>query len=82
MGQILKRDHPSLHHVPHAPFTPEEDQRMNNGFQGVLDHIRSISNSEAEKGRLFERLMKAYLIKDRLYRERFSDVWLWSDWVA
>ena len=45
---------------------------MNNSFQAVLDHIRSIADSEARKGRLFERLMKAYLIKDRLYRERFD----------
>ena len=33
---------------------------MSNGFQRVLDHIRSIAGSEAEKGRLFERLMKTY----------------------
>ena len=55
---------------------------MSNGFQKTLDHIRSIAGSEAEKGRLFERLMKTYFIKDPLYQERFSRVWLWSEWAA
>ena len=55
---------------------------MSNGFQTVLDHIRSISDSEAQKGRLFERLMKTYFIEDPLYRERFSHVWLWTEWAS
>ena len=54
---------------------------MTDGFQRTLDHIRSIADSEAEKGRLFERLMKTYFIKDPLYMERFSEVWLWSEWA-
>ena len=54
---------------------------MSDGFQAVLDHIRSIASTEAEKGRLFERLMKAYLRKDPVYRDRFRDVWLWSEWA-
>ena len=55
---------------------------MNDGFQRTLDHIRSAAGSEAGKGRLFERLMKAYFLKDPLYGERFSDVRLWSEWAA
>ena len=55
---------------------------MGNGFQRTLDHIRSIAGSEAEKGRLFERLMKAYFVEDPLYGERFSGVRLWSEWVG
>ena len=51
------------------------------GFQRVLDQIRSISETEAEKGRLFERLMATYFREDPIYRERFSQVWLWRDWV-
>ena len=54
---------------------------MSVGFQRVLDHIRSIAGSEFEKGHLFERLMKAYLIQDPLYRDRFTDVWLWAEWA-
>ena len=55
---------------------------MSDGFQQVLDHIRSIAGTEAEKGRLFERLMKKYFTLDAIYRERFSGVWLWSEWAA
>ena len=55
---------------------------MSNGFQNTLDHIRATATSEAEKGRLFERLMKVYFTQDPLYRDRFSQVWLWSEWVA
>lgn len=55
---------------------------MGNGFQKTLNHIRSIAESEVEKGRLFERLMKAYFTKDPLYKKRFSNVWLWSEWAA
>ena len=55
---------------------------MSNGFQRVLDHIRSIADSEFDKGQLFERLMKTYFTQDPLYRDRFSEVWLWSEWAA
>ena len=55
---------------------------MMDGFQRALDHIRAIAESEAHKGRLFERLMKTYLTKDPIYRERFSAVWLWSEWAS
>ena len=55
---------------------------MSNGFQQALDHIRSVADSQAHKGRLFERLMKAYFSLDPIYGERFSQVWLWSEWAA
>ena len=51
------------------------------GFQRVLDQIRSISETETQKGRLFERLMATYFREDPIYRDRFSRVWLWKDWV-
>ena len=52
------------------------------GFQRTLDHIRSIAGSEAEKGHLFEKLMKAYFTQDPVYRDRFSNVWLWQEWPS
>ena len=55
---------------------------VSGSFQRTLDHIRSIAGSEAEKGRLFERLMKTYFLEDPLYRERFSNVRLWSEWAT
>ncbi len=54
---------------------------MTDGFQRTLEHIRSIAASDADKGRLFERLMKTYFIEDPLYGERFSDIWLWPEWA-
>ncbi len=54
---------------------------MTEGFQRVLDHIRSIADSESQKGRLFERLMKTYFQQDPIYKDRFSEVWLWSEWA-
>ncbi len=51
------------------------------GFQRALDQIRSIATHQADKGRLFERLMAAFFKEDPVYRERFSGVWLWKDWV-
>ena len=54
---------------------------LSHGFQKTLDHIRSIADSEAHKGRLFERLMKTYFTEDPHYKRRFSQVWLWSEWV-
>ena len=38
---------------------------MIGSFQRTLDHLRSIADSEAHKGRLFERLMKrCFLVRD------------------
>ena len=54
---------------------------MSEGFERTLDHLRSLSDSEAQKGRLFERLMKKFFAADPLYKERFADVWLWSEWA-
>ena len=62
--------------------TANQTQRWPPASQRVLDHIRAISDTEAEKGRLFERLMKAYFLKDAVYRNRFSNVWLWSEWAG
>ena len=53
---------------------------MSRSFQDVLDQIRSMAESEFHKGRLFERLMKTYFREDPIYADRFSDVWLWSEW--
>ena len=55
---------------------------MSDGFQRVLDHIRSDADTQVQKGHRFERLMKAYFAQDPLYGDRFSDVWLWSKWTA
>ncbi len=55
---------------------------MTGSLQATLEHIRALADSEAKKGRLFERLIKAYLINDPLYRNRFSAVHMWSEWAV
>ena len=54
---------------------------MSGNFKKTLDHLRSISDSKAHQGRLFERLIKTYFTQDPHYKGRFSQVWLWSEWV-
>ena len=55
---------------------------MSYGFQQTLDQIRAESGSHAGRGALFERLMRRYFREDPLYTDRFTDVWLWSEWAA
>lgn len=50
-------------------------------FEQVLYQIRSMAESEAHKGRLFERLMKTWFTKDPVFADRFSDVWMWNEWA-
>ena len=52
------------------------------GFQGALNYIRESTATEYGKGNEFERLMKQYLSVDPLYKERFTDVYLWKEWAA
>ncbi len=52
------------------------------GFQGVLNQLRESATSTYLIGNEFERLMKQYLSVDPLYKERFTDVYLWKEWAA
>ncbi len=54
---------------------------MNTGFQQTLDQIRAESSSSTQMGTFFERLMKRYFLQDPLYSNRFSNVYLWSEWA-
>ncbi len=55
---------------------------MEGSFYTALDQIRDMSQSAVDKGRFFERLIKKYLLVDPIYKDRFSDVWLWSEFAA
>jgi predicted helicase len=46
----------------------------------ILEAFRALPVSNRERGEKFERLMVQYLKLDPLYAEKFSDVWMWSDW--
>ena len=52
------------------------------GFQGVLNQLRESAAPQYLIGNEFERLMKQYLSVDPLYKERFTDVYLWKEWAA
>ncbi len=46
----------------------------------ILQRFDKEASSKRDKGDKFERFIAAYLRLDSLYAERFSNVWLWSDW--
>ena len=58
-----------------------ESRRTSSGFQSALAYIREKAQSEHHKGKLFERLMQKYFSVDPVYKDRFSEVWLWSEWA-
>ncbi len=47
---------------------------------GVLEEFRALPVSNRERGGRFERLMVEYLKLDPMYRQKFSDVWMWGEW--
>ena len=53
---------------------------MPNPFHQLLDSIRAATTTEADKGKRFEVLIKRFLQAEPTYKERFSDVWLWTEW--
>ena len=59
-----------------------EGGNVETGFQGALNYIRRIAPTESDKGRLFERLMQIYLRVDPIYKDLFTEVWLWKEWTA
>ncbi|MDE0314676.1 MAG: restriction endonuclease [Candidatus Poribacteria bacterium] len=57
------------------------DEESDNGFYDALNYIRQNANTQFGKGRLFERLIRAYLLEDPFYKKRFSVVYLWAEWA-
>ncbi|MBE9232043.1 DEAD/DEAH box helicase family protein, partial [Cuspidothrix issatschenkoi LEGE 03284] len=48
-------------------------------IQKILHEYQQTSTSPRELGDKFERLMLAYLKTDPIYKEYFSEVWMWMD---
>ena len=46
----------------------------------ILTEFRDAASSNRDMGDKFERLVASFLVTDPLQQERFSDVWLWSEW--
>ena len=56
-------------------------EETDNGFYSTLNYIRENANTQYGKGKLFERLIRTYLLEDPFYQKRFSEVYLWSEWA-
>ena len=51
------------------------------GFGRALEHLRNVADGDGHtEGKLFERLIMSFLKTDRLYADRFIEVWLWNDY--
>ncbi|MDR2077705.1 MAG: restriction endonuclease, partial [Rickettsiales bacterium] len=48
-------------------------------FDDILSKYRRESSSQRDMGTKFEKIMQAFLLTDSYYRERFENVWTWSD---
>ena len=49
-------------------------------FRDLLQEIDAQSTNAAQKGQMFEQLVKAFLQQEKANRARFKQVWLWNDW--
>jgi len=49
-------------------------------LSALLDRIAANAASEKDKGTVFERMVKAWLLTDPLWKQRFAEVWLWEQW--
>ena len=52
----------------------------NSNIQNLLKQYRELSSDERGKGRMFERLIANYLVKDPQYSDLLEHVWLWEEW--
>lgn len=46
----------------------------------ILGEFREAATSNRDLGDKFERLIANFLVTEPQYRDRFSEVWLWSEW--
>ena len=51
-------------------------------FISIFDQLQQLgeSHSQKQKGTSFEKLCLRFLQEEPVFRERFSQVWLWMDW--
>jgi predicted helicase len=53
---------------------------MSTTIHSILAQFRDAATSNRDLGDKFERLIAAYLKTDPIYKDKFSNVWLWSEW--
>jgi len=49
-------------------------------IHSILEEFREAATSNRDLGDKFERLVATYLTVDPLYQDKYSDVWLWTEW--
>ena len=68
-----------LETTPLIPDLMPESTMVDRGFQSILDYIDERSSSPYRKGELFEKVMRQYFLADPIYKDSFSEVYLWND---
>ena len=48
-------------------------------FEQLLFDLKALSINKSEQGTRFEKLIKQFLLTDRLYSEQYEKVWMWVD---
>lgn len=53
---------------------------MTGSIHDILAEFREAARDKRDMGDKFERLFANYLVTEPYYRDRFSNVWMWSEW--
>ena len=65
-----------------ADLGQNQGDELLDGPGGLFKKIRNHISTPQGRGQVFERLIKAFLKEDPLFKERFKQVWLWADGLA
>ena len=60
--------------------TASHQLNPNRDFHAVLAELDQSALNTTDKGRKFERLVKAFIQQDKAQQARFTSVWLWNEW--
>ena len=69
--------------VPSTPAVTEPSTPPSSSagaLDTLLDEYRARATSEREKGTLFEKLIRQFLLHDARFAHQFKEVYLWGDW--
>jgi predicted helicase len=53
---------------------------MSTTIHDILAEFRDAARSKRDMGDKFERLFANYLVTEPYYKDRFSNVWMWTEW--
>lgn len=53
---------------------------MTTTIETLLEEFRQAAIHNRDLGDMFERLIANYLVTDPMYQDKYSDVWLWTEW--